>query len=223
MFYNSKYFEFGEKYSFLKENNWSNFDYLLSHGTVIRDYYLEHHKIYINLNDEEQILNLRNNKHLIKEFITKQIYQDFQDNLNCKSCNSYLRFNLKGEDYNSLKKLYSIIIPLSEINQKLNILGMLYNNLFTNLEIKIDLENKNKFKNFNTDYSIIKLIVGLKDELIRINEDDITLINKYANRIKILEYILNSRKMLYNFSAKSYEDAKDLLVKDIKNIKKNYI
>jgi hypothetical protein len=223
MFYNSKNFNESEKYSYLKEKNWTNLDYLLSYGDVIRDYYLEHHKIYINLNNEEEILNLKNNKHLIDDLITNKIYQDFQNVLQCKNCNHYLSFNLKGDDFNSLKKLYSIITPFSEISQKLNILGMLYNNLFKNLEIKIDFENKNRFKNFNIDYSIIKTIVGLKDELINISEEDISLINKYLNRIKILQYILNSRNMLFDFSGKSYDDALDLLVRDIKRIKNNYI
>lgn len=222
MFYNSKFFNQGDKYSFLKENNWTNLEYLLSHGTVIRDYYLEQHKIYINLNEEEKI-NLTKNKHLIENLITKQIYADFQEILKCKSCNDYLRFNLKGEDYNSLKKLYELFTPFSEINQKLNLIGMLFNNLFTNMNIKIDIQNKNKFVNYETDYAIIKTILGLKDELINVNEEDVTLINRYLNRIKILEYILNSRKMLYNLSEKSYEDAAGLLVKDIKRIKNNYI
>lgn len=219
MFYNSKNYKYSEKYSFIKEKNWSNLDYLLSYGDIIRNYYLDSHKIYINFEDEEHRKNLAENKMLLEkeDFLTKQNYQKFTNVLNCKSCNKFLSLNLKGNDYDNLKKLYEILAPNSENTQSLNLMGMLYENLYKNLQIKIDFDNKNRLKNINTDVAIIKLIEELRDQ--RTEEES----NNYYNRIKILNLVQSSRNVLMNFSQKAFEDQSMKYVKEIIKIKNKYL
>ena len=59
--------------------------------------------------------------------------------------------------------------------------------------------------------------------MINIDEDDNALIQAYVNRIKILEFVQNSRNFLFNFSIKSYEDSSNILIREIKSLKNKYV
>lgn len=223
LFYNNKNFEANTKYSFIKYKDWSNLDYLLAYGSIIEHYYNDHHKIYINMENKDLQANLVARKDQLQSFVTKEIYTRFQKILNCKSCNPFLSLNLKAEDFENLRKLYSILYPISRLESNFGMLTMLLDNLYQNLQIKIDIEKKNKLKNFNTDMAIFKLIIELKNEMRKLNEEDSSLIKAYDNRLKVINYVRHSRNVLYSFSDLVIEDSKKAFYDQIKTIRKNYI
>lgn len=223
IFYNNKLFEHNQSYNYLKSKNWSNLDYLLSQGDVIEEFYSDFHRVYINMKDDEVKKNLLDRKEHIKGFITKEIIAKFQQILQCKSCHQVLTLNLKNSDFENLKKFYEIIYPNNSNKQNLSMLNMLFDNLYKNLQIKIDFENKNMLKTYSTDLAILNLIAGLKKEMRKVKVEKTDLINSYDNRLKIIQFVRNSRNVLLNFSSNLFEESKKGLFNDIKKIIKNYV
>lgn len=223
LLYNSKNFKFSENYSYLRHENFSNLDYLLSQGDIIKDHYLEYHKIYIPLSDKEEMKNIKNSRHLIEDIVNRQVYQNFLDTQMCKSCNDYLSFNLYGKDYESLRKLYEIKTPNNQISQKMNLIGMLFDNLYSNMQILNDNKKENKLKNYNTDYSILRLIELLKDDMSSLGDNDKELNNAYNNRIKVLEYVQSGRNVLMKFSQRAIQETAGYLNKDMRNMRERYV
>jgi len=166
---------------------------------------------------------LENRKEHIESFITKEVFAKFQQIVQCKSCNQVLTLNLKNSDFENLKKFYAILYPNSLNKANLAMLNMLYENLYKNLQIKIDFENKMNFKNYETDLAILNLIAGLKREMRNIKSDQADLVNLYNNRLKVIQFVRNSRNVLLNFSLGLFEETKKGLFDEIKNIKKSYV
>jgi len=223
IFYNNKHIDSNQNYHYLKNKGWSNLDYLLSQGDIINDFVNDYHRVYINLGNQEVQNNLLNGLEYIQDFITKDIYTKYQQILQCKSCNPFLTLNLKKGDFENLKKFYEILFANDSIKQNLAMLNMLFENLYQNLQIKIDFENKNKLKNYNTDIAIVHLISGLKQEMRKLNSSDNKLMNLYNNRLKVIQYVKSSRNVLLNFSSELFENSKKGLLNQIKDIRKNYI
>ncbi len=223
IFYNNKKFELNQNYKYIKNKNWNNLDYFLSQGDTIDILYNDYLRVYINMTNPETQKNLSEKKELISNFITKEVYSKFEQILKCKSCNTLITFNLKNEDFENLKKFYEILYPENSSKQNLSMLSMLYDNLYKNLQIKIDLENINKLKNHNTDIAIVNFIAGLKKEMSKIESSETSMLNKFNNRLKIIQYVKNSRNILFNFSDDLFDEVKKGMFNDIKNLKKNYV
>lgn len=176
------------------------------------------------MRDAQVRKNLESRKEHIQSFITKEAFAKFQQILQCKSCNQVLTLNLKNSDFENLKKFYEILFPDSKNKPNLAMLNMLHENLYKNLQIKIDLENKMKFKNFQTDFAILNLIAGLKSEIRNLKSEQAdNKVNLYNNRLKVIQFVRNSRNVLLNFSSGLFEETKKGLFGDIRKIKKNYV
>jgi hypothetical protein len=196
---------------------------LLSQGDIIEEFHSDYHRVYINVSDAQAQKNLLNKKEHIQSFVTKEVFSKYQQNLECETCHQVLTLNLKNSDLENLKNLYEILYPNNLNKQNLSMLNMLFENLYKNLQIKIDFENKNNFKNYQTDLAIMNVTVGLRKEIRKLKGDETDLVNLYNNRLKVLQFVRNSRKVLLNFSSSLFEESKKGLFNDIKNIKKNYV
>lgn len=223
IFYNNKNIDFNQNYHYLKNKGWSNLDYLLSQGDIINDFVNDNHRVYINLGNQEGQKNLLNGLEYIQNFITKDIYTKYEQIFQCKSCNPFLTLNLKKGDFKNLKKFYEILFPNNSTKQNLAMLNMIFENLYKNLQIKIDFENKNKLKNYNTDIAILNLIAGLKQEMRKLSSSDQKLMNLFNNRLKVIQFVKSSRNVLLSFSSELFENSKKGLLNQIKDIRKNYI
>lgn len=223
IFYNNKNFERNQNYFYVKNKQWTNLDYLLSQGEIIEDFYDDYHRVYINMRDAQAQKNLESRKEHIKNFVTKEVFAKFQQILQCKSCHQVLTLNLKNSDFDNLRKFFDIVYPNNPNKSKLAMLNSLHENLHKNLQIKIDFENKMRFKDYNTDLAILNLVAGLKKEMRNLKGDQADLVHLYNNRLKVLQFVRNSRNVLLNFSAGLFEESKKGLFNDIKNIKKNYV
>lgn len=223
IFYTNKNFETNQNYFYLKNRQWTNLDYLLSHGEIIEDFYNDYHRVYINMRDAQAQKNLEGRKEHIQSFITKEVFAKFQQILQCKSCHQVLTLNLKQSDFENLKKFFDIVYPNKANKANLSMLNMLHENLYKNLQIKIDFENKMRFKDYNTDLAILNLVAGLKKEMRNLTGDKTDLVNSYNNRLKVVQFVRNSRNVLLNFSTGLFEESKKGLFNDIRNIKKNYV
>ena len=175
------------------------------------------------MRDAQAQKNLENRKEHIQNFITKEVFAKYQQIILCKECNPVLTLNLKNSDFENLKKFYEILYPNNPNKANLSMLNMLYENLYQNLQIKIDLENKIKFKDHNTDFAILNFIAGLKKEMRNLKSDQADLVSLYNNRLKVIQYVRNSRNVLLNFSSGLFEESKKGLFNDIKNIRKSYV
>ena len=224
IFYNNYNYFNTQNYSFIKNKNWNNLDFLLSSGDIIENHYKDSHLVYINMQNLVTQKNLLKNKISIQNSITQDIFENYEKSLKCKSCYPYISMDLTKNDSENLNKLFSFLYPKNESKKNTSILSFIRENLYENLSVNLNLNiNEKNINNFNTDFAIIKLISDLKNEIRNLKGNNTRFLSAYILRIKIIEHVRQSRNVLLNYANELFNLTTKNIFTKIREIKKNYV